>query len=172
MKRSRLRVAIVLTAIGSVAGEDGPDVFGAYASLSAQEPARPVDFDYTSLATSEWAAGSMVSTALDLHALFAALFAERVVSAGSLAEMIGSPREAGTTEMGNESGYGLGIQVWTRFGGRRVEGLVGHSGGMLGYQTLVAHAPETGMTAFWVATSDAIDMSSTFAAVAELLGSS
>jgi hypothetical protein len=64
--------------------EDGPDVFGAYASLSEQETAQPIDFDYTSLVTSAWAAGGIVSPAPDLHALFMAVFDGQVVSPTSL----------------------------------------------------------------------------------------
>jgi D-alanyl-D-alanine carboxypeptidase len=147
--------------------EDGPGVFGAYASPSPDEPAEPISFDYTSLVTSTSAAGGVVSTARDLHTLFTALFEGRVVSADSLPEMIGNPREIGRTVMGNESGYGLGIQVWTVFGGRSVEGLVGHGGEIVGYSTLVAHAPETGITAFWVATNNWIDSSPAYEAVVE-----
>lgn len=149
--------------------DNGPAVFGAYAFLSEAGPARPIDFDYTSLATSAWAAGSVASTAPDLHSLFTAMFEERVVSADSLTEMIGNPRDGVGLVSGNESGYGLGIEVWTRFGGRPIEGLVGHTGGMVGYDTVVAHAPGTGMTAFWVATNNAIDMSATYAPTAERL---
>jgi D-alanyl-D-alanine carboxypeptidase len=150
--------------------EDGPAVFGAYVSLSPGEPAEPVDFDYTSIATSTSAAGGIVSTALDLHTLFTALFEGQIVSAGSLAEMIGNPRDSALSEMGNESNYGLGIQIWSRFGGRRVEGLVGHGGDIVGYRTLVAHAPERETTAFWVATSNLVDPSPTYAAVVERVG--
>jgi D-alanyl-D-alanine carboxypeptidase len=147
--------------------EDGPGAFGAYVSLSEQEPAEPINFDYTPIATSAWAAGGIVSTAPDLHTLFTALFDGQIVSANSLAEMIGNPRQTGLSVMGNYPDYGLGIQVWNRFGGRRVEGLVGHDGWIVGYLTLVAYAPETGMTAFWVATPNWIDPSPAYAAVAE-----
>ncbi len=109
----------------------------------------------------------MVSTALDLHTLFTGLFDGQVVPADTLAEMIGNPRQMGLSVMGNESDYGLGIQIWNRFGGRSVEGLVGHGGDIVGYRTLVAHAPHTGMTAFWVTTNNLVDPSPTFAAVAE-----
>jgi D-alanyl-D-alanine carboxypeptidase len=148
--------------------EDGPGAFGAYVSLSEQESVEPISFDYTSkIATSAWAAGGMVSTAPDLHTLFTALFDGQIVSADTLAEMIGNPRQTGLSVMGNYPDYGLGIQIWNRFGGRRVEGLVGHDGWFAGYLTLVAHAPETGMTAFWVATNNWIDPSPAYAAVAE-----
>jgi D-alanyl-D-alanine carboxypeptidase len=143
--------------------ERGPAVFGAYTTSSEAQPAHPIDFDYTSLATSAWAAGGMVSTALDLHRLFTGLFEGQVVSPHILTEMLENTRHA----TGNESDYGLGIQVWSRLGGRSVEGLTGHSGGIIGYTTLIVHGRETGMTAFWVATNNAIDMSPTFAPIAE-----
>ncbi len=147
--------------------EDGPGAFGAYVSLSPDQPAEPIDFDFTSITTSTSAAGGIVSTAPDLHTLFTALLDGQVVSADTLAEMIGNPRRTGLSVMGNESDYGLGIQIWNTFGGRPVEGLVGHGGDIVGYRTLVAHAPETGMTAFWVTTNNWIDPSPTYAAVAE-----
>ncbi len=99
----------------------------------------------------------------DLHALFTALFDGQILSADTLAEMIGNPRQAGRWEWD----YGLGIEVWNTVEGRPVKGLVGHGGHIDGYLTLVEHGPETGMTAFCVGTSDLIDTSPAFAAVAE-----
>ena len=55
------------------------------------------------------AAGSVASTAPDLHSLFTAMFGERVVSADILTEMIGNPRDAVVLVSGNESGYVLEI---------------------------------------------------------------
>ena len=110
------------------------------------------------------AAGGLVSTVLDLHTVFTAMFEGQVVSANSLAEMIRNPRSSELAEH-----YGLGVEVWHRLGGRPVE-LVGHSGEVAGYQTLAMHAPDTGMTAFWVATNNLVDPSPAFAGVAERIG--
>lgn len=142
--------------------EDGPEPFGAYATTSPFE-VEPIDFDYTSIATMAGATGSVVSSARDLHALSTALFDGQVLSVDTLAEMIENPRHA----RGWEPDYGLGIEVWHTVEGRPVKGLVGHGGWIEGYETLVLHAPETGMTAFWVATSDHIDTDPAWAAVAE-----
>ena len=86
-----------------------------------------------------------------------------------LAEMIENPRQAVISEMGSEFDYGLGMMISNRIGGRRVEGLVGHGGDLPGYVTLIAHAPDTGMTAFWVTTNNVIDPTPAHAAVAELV---
>lgn len=142
--------------------EDGPEPFGAYATTSPFE-VEPIDFDYTSIATMAGATGSVVSSARDLHALSTALFDGQVLSVDTLAEMIENPRHA----RGWEPDYGLGIEVWHTVEGRPVKGLVGHGGWIEGYETLVLHAPETGMTAFWVATSDHIDTDPAWAPVAE-----
>lgn len=151
-----------------LAGFDvGPDPLGAYVTMSDDERAEPIDFDYTSLATSAWASGGMVSTAQDLHALFTGLFDGQLISAGSLAQMTGNLRGPFWSDMEIQFDYGLGVLVPHRFAGGRVEGLVGHVGFMPGYGTLVAHAPDTGITAFWVTTNDELDPKRTYAAVAE-----
>ena len=128
--------------------ENGPDPFGAYTSMRGDLEA--IDFDYTSAATAEWAAGAMVSSAMDLHALLSAVFAGRVISDESLAEMTA----------GDE--YGLGIFPVG-------DELFGHDGWMPGYATVVLHGPRSGMTAFWVATHEAIDFSNTIDPVIERL---
>jgi hypothetical protein len=79
----------------------------------------------------------VVSNAEDLHALLSALFDGQIITPVSLAAMTESPE------------YGLGL---ARLG----PGLHGHGGSIPGYQALVAHAPETGMTAFVVVTSDRV----------------
>ncbi len=164
MLRARITEPLEMSSTYVAGFDEGTAVFGAYVSLPGREPAASTEFDYTSMTTSAWTAGGMVSSARDLHTTFTALFDGQIVSATSLAEMIGNPRRTG--EMFE---YGLGMQIWNAFEGRTVEGLVGHAGDIVGYLTLVAHAPETGMTAFWVATSNQIDPSPTYLPVAELL---
>ncbi len=141
--------------------EDGPAPFGAYTSLFG--PTEPLDFDYTSIATIAWAAGSVVSSAKDLHLLFTAMFDGTLISADSLAEIVGTP-----TALPREQAaflpfeYGLGIEVWDD-----PEGLSGHGGGIPGYTTQVLHDSDTGTTAFWVVTADDMDLSSAVRGVAE-----
>lgn len=153
--------------------EDGPVPFGAYVARGVF--AVPTDFDYTAAATQAGAAGAIVTSAPDLHALFTALFADQILSAETLAEMIGNPRRPPEMHPWREApelewAYGLGIAVWTIGEGRNVNELCGHGGHIAGYGTLVLHAPQTGMTAFWGATSDFIDPSPAFEAVAVRIG--
>jgi D-alanyl-D-alanine carboxypeptidase len=138
--------------------EDGTAPFGAYTSEFG--PAEPLDFDYTSIATIAWAAGSVVSSAEDLHLLFTAMFDGTLISADSLAEIVGTP--SALTQAAFPFEYGLGIEVWDD-----PEGLFGHGGGIPGYITLVLHDSDTGTTAFWVVTADYMDFRSAVRGVAE-----
>lgn len=131
--------------------EEGPAPFTAYTSVSGT--LKPIDFDYTSIATGAWAAGAIVSSPGDLHTLFVALFDGQIVSASSLAAMTA-----------NEE-YGLGIV--SSIG---ADGTYGHGGGIPGYGTLVAHAPDTHRTAFWVVTGDTLTFDRAVLPVAEQLG--
>lgn len=83
--------------------EDGPAAVAAFSGL-AGEPTELIDFDYTSIATAAWTAGSMVSSGDDLHRLFTALVAGDIIPDGLIAEMIA-----------NEE-YGLGIEPWDEDG--------------------------------------------------------
>lgn len=130
--------------------EDGPDPIGSFTSM--WEPLAPVDFDYTSIATSAWSAGAMVSTAEDLHRLFTALFGGQLISEEGLAEMTA-----------NED-YGFGIELWD---GEKT--LVGHGGRIVGFETLVFHAPESGQTAFWATNSDELHFGSLVGEVVEAM---
>ncbi len=116
--------------------ENGPAPVAAYGGLSGQ-PADLIDFDYTSVATAAWTAGSMVSSGDDLHDLFTALVAGEIISEELVAEMIANEH------------YGLGIEPWDAD-----DSLIGHGGSIFGFATLVFHDPETGKTAFWVSTSE------------------
>lgn len=118
--------------------EDGPEPFGAFVAMD-DEPVAPIDFDYTSIATSAWSAGAMVSSADDLHRLFTALYDGEIISDVVLAEMTANEK------------YGLGIELWDED-----KTLVGHGGGIPGYQTLVFHASESGQTAFWAVSGDGL----------------
>ena len=104
-----------------------------------------------------WAAGAIVSSVEDLHAFLSALFNGQVISAESLLVMTA-----------NEE-YGLWI---ARFALVEIENLAdsgdlyGHGGGIPGYGTLVIHAPDTGKTAVWIASNEAIRFEGTVEAVA------
>lgn len=122
--------------------QDGAGPFDGFTRIFG-DPSTPIRDDYTSIATSAWAAGAMVSTPVDLHRFLSALFAGELVS-GSL-----------VTEMTANDEYGLGIERRVTEGGAVVHG---HSGSIAGYHTFVAHSPATGSTGFWVATSDFVDL--------------
>lgn len=147
--RTRIIDPLAMSNTYLAGAEEGPAPFGAFASLAGSP--EPIRFDYTSIATSAWTAGAVVSSAEDLHVLLGAVFDGRVISADSLAEMVGNDE------------YGLGIEVWGS-----PEGLFGHGGGIPGYSTLVVHAPDTGRTAFWVVTGE-IDFSPAVAGIAQRL---
>jgi D-alanyl-D-alanine carboxypeptidase len=106
----------------------GPEPVAAFTHFPGSETAVDAGFDYTSTATGAWTAGAMVSDATDLLGFFRSLFAGEVVGADALASM---------TATGNQ-GYGLGI---ARIPGTRSE-VFGHDGGIIGYTTHVAYAPE------------------------------
>ncbi|MGI9612108.1 MAG: serine hydrolase domain-containing protein, partial [Acidimicrobiales bacterium] len=135
--RARIVDPLALQSTYLAGVEEGPAPFTAYTSASGT--LEPIDFEYTSIATGAWAAGAMVSSPGDLHTLFTALFDGQIVSASSLAAMTA-----------NEE-YGLGIVSAVV-----ADGTYGHGGGIPGYVTLVAHAPDTGRTAFWVVTGDTL----------------
>jgi len=134
-------------------GDDDEPVAGAYSSFFT-DALEPITADYTAIATGAWSAGALVSTAADLHGFFTTLFAGELISDELVSEMI-----AGRDR------YGLGMETNLPFG----EGLVGHSGGIMGFSTMALHSPETGRTGFWVATSDAASLDAAIDGLAPLL---
>lgn len=124
--------------------EQGPEPFDPYLAGSG--------YDYTSIATSAWAAGAMVSNATDLHTLFTALFDEEIVSSAMIDEITA------------DSFYGLGVEL-DRWQG----GLIGHGGGIPGYTTLVRHSTSSGITAFFASTDPSADLSPAADPVIDLL---
>lgn len=134
--------------------EDGADVAYSYTGFFT-ESLEPITADYTGIATSAWSAGALVSTPADLHLFFTALFDGELLNEDLLGEMTTAPE-----------GYGLGIEINPRDLG---EGLFGHGGSIMGFNTMVIHAPETGRTGFWAATSDAFDPHPAIVAAAPLL---
>ncbi len=136
--------------------EKGAEVADAYSGFFTESPAL-ITADYTAVATGAWSAGALVSTPADLHLFFTALFDGELISDELLEEMTAAPE-----------GYGLGIEVNPRELG---DGLYGHGGSIMGFNTMVIHAPETGRTGFWVATSDGVEPHSAIVAAAPLLES-
>ncbi|MCJ7781022.1 MAG: beta-lactamase family protein [Acidimicrobiia bacterium] len=130
--------------------EEGPEPFGAYTNVDGST--EPIDFDYTAVATAAWAAGGLVSSVADLHAMLDALFEGSLVSTGSLAAMVDSRI------------YAFGLVKYANFGE-----VYGHPGGIPGYTTTVMHAPETGKTAVWVTTNNSINPNSAVKPVAEYI---
>ena len=134
--------------------EHGAEVAFSYTGFFT-ESLEPITADYTAIATSAWSAGALVSTPADLHLFFTALFGGELINHGLLDEMTTAPE-----------GYGLGIEVSPRGLG---DGLYGHGGSIMGFNTLVIHAPETGRTGFWAATADSFDPHPAVVAGATLL---
>lgn len=119
--RDRLFEPLGLSAATYLSGfEEGPWPF-----------ALDAEVETTSIATITWAAGSLVSSAADMHVFFTALFDGRLLSDELIAQM---------TE-GNR--YGLGLEV-----DYKSDGLFGHSGFIGGYGSSIRHSPELGVTAF------------------------
>lgn len=106
-----------------------------------QVPGRvaPVDFEYTSIATSAWATGGLVSTVRDLSTFFQSLASGEIISSALFEEMIRADE------------YGLGVELHTES-----DGVYGHSGGIPGYNTLVIHDTTSSRTAVMFSTNDTI----------------
>lgn len=92
-------------------------------------PSGSTDFDYTSVATSAWAAGSLVTTAEELARFATALFDGELLDAALVDEMR-APLEAGAE-------YGLGLHPGPDFG-------VGHGGAIPGFNSILQLDPATG----------------------------
>ena len=120
--------------------EQGAVPVQAFTSVG-QVPGRvaPVDFEYTSIATSAWATGGLVSTVRDLGTFFQSLASAEIISNALVEEMFRADE------------YGLGVEVHTESG--RV---YGHSGGIPGYNTLVMHDTTSSRTAVMFSTNDTI----------------
>lgn len=139
--RERIISPLGLSSTYLAAFETGQEVFDPW------DPEGNPNYDYTSLASSSWSAGGMVSSAGDLHTMFTALFNDQIVSSGLVAQMI------------DGDDYGLGLQ----FDGlgpelqAQEEGIFGHVGVVRGYLTVVRHSPETGDTVFLASTDSYSD---------------
>jgi D-alanyl-D-alanine carboxypeptidase len=136
--------------------EQGPPVIRAPIRIGDHE--FPYDYPYTSIATSAWTAGAMVSSAADLGTFFRALFAGKLISQSALEEM--TSIAPGPQVDDPPSGYGLGLTEWhpAEFPGME---LYGHGGGIAGFLTLVFHDPVKGITYFAAGTDLRLDFKPT-----------
>lgn len=102
-----------------------------------------IPVSYRSVATTAWAAGSLISSTEDLHTFLMALLQKDLVSLESLGQM---------TFTGVD-GYGLGL-----FQAGLGEGKLGygHSGGILGYSSTMAMDPISGDTIIVLTNNDRI----------------
>lgn len=87
------------------------------------------DFDYTSVATSAWAAGSLVTTAEELARFATALFDGELIGPALVDEM--------RAPLGEGADYGLGLHPGPDFG-------VGHGGAIPGFNSILQLDPATG----------------------------
>ncbi len=87
----------------------------------------------------EWAGGGFASTAADLARWGAALYGGRVLQAASLQAMVSHPVR---TDFADGARYGLGVIVWETDRGP----VWGHSGFVPGFNAVLQHLPEEGIT--------------------------
>ncbi len=151
--RSRLINPLKLTNTYLAEFEDGPAVFGGYYQLLGS--IEPLTFDYTSLATSAWSAGAIVSNGQDLHTVLSALFAGEIISPELVTQMTANPE------------YGFAIFV-PEFNSETP--LFGHDGRIPGSGTFYVHAPETGMTVFTVSNAGHLKVTPATGDTAEAIG--
>lgn len=95
----------------------------------------------------EWAGGGFASTASDLAQWGAALYGGRVLEASSLQAMVSRPVDTNFTDGGR---YGLGVIVWDTEHGP----VWGHSGFVPGFNAVLQHLPEEGVTLALLCNSD------------------
>jgi D-alanyl-D-alanine carboxypeptidase len=99
--------------------------------------------DYTALASSAWAAGSLISTADDLARFLEALSAGRLTSTASLEEMLDT----------DATGYGLGISAVSF---SPTQPGYGHGGSIPGFSSTMAIDPATGDLLVILTNNDAL----------------
>ena len=114
---------------------------------------------FESIASSAWAAGSLISTTADLSAFMSALLEGRVVSDEALVQMLDTGPE----------GYGLGIGTMPP--GADPDAFYGHPGGINGYVSFMAADPQTGDTVVVLSNSNDNDSVWAGAQIVEALSS-
>lgn len=101
------------------------------------------DMPYTAIASAAWAAGGLVSDAVDLGRFATGVFGGALLPATLLEEMTGDPEG---------DGYGLGLYD-------EGDGRFGHGGGVPGYRVQLTHDARSGATVFVATNDDGIDFS-------------
>ena len=95
-------------------------------------------------------AGALVSTVDDLHRWMRALTAGRVISSASYQQMITPAAPAGITTADR---YGFGMNNWRVRG----EQMIGHSGQINGFTSILAYLPAQDITIIALANDDSFD---------------
>lgn len=113
------------------------------------------DFDYTSIETAAWASGDLVSTVTDLDKFLRGLAQGALIPDGLFREM----------RPGDDS-YGLGIENLVG-----ADDVIGHRGGIPGYNTVVIHNTTTSRTAIVFTTNDTVGFATVTKPIAERLAS-
>jgi D-alanyl-D-alanine carboxypeptidase len=106
---------------------DRADVAGGHSRLLPSDDTSSID--YTSMATSAWAAGSLVTSVEDLARFITALHQGELISPELVAEM--------RAPIDNGEEYGLGLHPGPELG-------LGHGGAILGFNSLMQHDADTG----------------------------
>ena len=112
-------------------------------------PVVPVDFDYTAIETTVWAAGGLVSNVVDVHQFFTALSKGEIIPPPLFSEMITGTGIESRRDPARRYDYGLGIELFDA-----PEAVYGSRGNLPGYITLVLHSPGTLETFMYVSTND------------------
>jgi len=112
-------------------------------------PLVPVDFDYTAIETTVWAAGGLVSNVVDVHDFFTALTQGNIISPSLFSEMITGTGIESRRDPARRYDYGLGVELFDA-----PEVVYGARGNLPGYITLAMHSPETLETFMYVSTND------------------
>lgn len=121
--------------------------FVAVAGWSAVVSDAAVDVDMTSIVSSAWSAGALVSSAPDLLVFLEGLFAGKFLSEDSLAAMMDMDDSGGVGD-----GYGLGLMEVPLNGAA-----FGHGGSIPGYNSLMALNPENNDAVIVLSNSDDIN---------------
>lgn len=95
----------------------------------------------------EWAGGGFASTAADLARWGAALYGGRVLEGSGLQAMMSHPVD---TDFADGGRYGLGVIVWATERGP----IWGHSGFVPGFNAVLQHLPNEGITLALLCNSD------------------
>lgn len=135
---TRLLAPLGLTGTSFASTPDMPEPFlRGYAAEAPQAPLRDVTRSNPDVA---WAAGAMISTLTDQHTWLTAMLTGDLLSPETQAERL---QILPWAEDPIHAGYGMGVL--------ETGGLLGHSGGIMGYSSWSMQEPESGITIVSVA---------------------